>query len=151
MWVWNSWKRNCYSSYIFYVDIHICICYVYYYMYYMYNYIIIYVYMWLDFGKLTQLSYYVGLFHLIGSANSYTHTLSINSAINRIGWLVCFSRASFANHVNSQLKQQNSWRALHERHGSEIDPGGSEMSLSPLNMLGSMAGTSWTHGCSKHS
>ena len=38
----------------------------------------------------------LGLFHFIG----YTHTLPILSAISRLGWLVCFSRVSFADHVN---------------------------------------------------
>ena len=38
-------------------------------------------------------------FHFIGPANSYTCTLHIHSAIGRLGWLVCFSRASFANPV----------------------------------------------------
>ena len=34
-------------------------------------------------------------------------------------------------------------RALHGRHGSEIDPSGSGMSLRSSGMFGPMAGTSW--------
>ena len=47
----------------------------------------------------------VGLFHFIGPASSYTHTLPIHSAIIRLNWLVCFSRASFSDHVNSRRRQ----------------------------------------------
>ena len=71
----------------------------------------------------------LGLFHFVGSANSYTHTLSMHSGINRLSWLVYFSRASFTDHVNSQLKQKDHWMALQGRHGSEIHSSGSKMSL----------------------
>ena len=71
----------------------------------------------------------LGLFHFIGPANSYTHTLPIHSAITRLSWLVCFSRASFDDHINSQLRQQDPWWELHGRHGSEINPSSSDMSL----------------------
>ena len=43
----------------------------------------------------------LGLFHFIGPANGHTHTLHIHSAITRLGELVCFSIASFADPVNS--------------------------------------------------
>ena len=43
----------------------------------------------------------LGLFHFIGPANGHTCTLHIHSAITRLGGLVCFSRASFANPINS--------------------------------------------------
>ena len=43
----------------------------------------------------------LGLFHFIGPANSYTCTLHIHSAITRLGGLVCFSRITFADPVNS--------------------------------------------------
>ena len=44
----------------------------------------------------------LGLFHFIGPANGYTHTLHIHhSAITRLGGLVCSSTASFADPVNS--------------------------------------------------
>ena len=43
----------------------------------------------------------LGLFHFIGTANGHTHTLHIHSAITRLGGLVCFSRASLADPVNS--------------------------------------------------
>ena len=36
----------------------------------------------------------------IGTANGYTHTLHIHSAITGLGYLVCFSGASFADPVN---------------------------------------------------
>ena len=43
----------------------------------------------------------LGLFHFIGPANGYTCTLHIHSAINRLGLLVYFLRASIADSVNS--------------------------------------------------
>ena len=49
----------------------------------------------------------LGLFHFIGPANGYTCTLHIHSAINSLGWLVCFSRVSFADPANSWLRQYN--------------------------------------------
>ena len=70
----------------------------------------------------------LGLFHFIGPANGYTCTLHIHSAITRLGWLVCFSRASFVNPVNSWLRQWDSWGALHGRHGSEIHPSDGDVS-----------------------
>ena len=45
----------------------------------------------------------LGLFHFIGSANGYTCTLHIHSAITRLA-LVCFARASFADRTNSRLR-----------------------------------------------
>ena len=42
----------------------------------------------------------LGLFHFIGPANDYTCTLHIHCAIARLGLLVCFSRASFADPVS---------------------------------------------------
>ena len=47
----------------------------------------------------------LGLFYYIGPANGYTCTLHIHSAITRLVWLVCFSRASFTHPVNSRLVQ----------------------------------------------
>ena len=43
----------------------------------------------------------LGLFHFIGPPNGYTCTLYIHSATTRLGGLVCYSRASFADPVNS--------------------------------------------------
>ena len=43
----------------------------------------------------------LGLFHFIGPANAYTHTMHIRTAIIQLGWLVCFSRVTFADPVNS--------------------------------------------------
>ena len=43
----------------------------------------------------------LGLFHFIGPANGYTCTLHIHSEITRLGRLVCFYRANFADPVNS--------------------------------------------------
>ena len=65
---------------------------------------------WLDQTKQTV----THLFHFIGPASGYTCTLHKHSAITRLGWLVCFSRASFANSVNSRLRQWEPWRALHQ-------------------------------------
>ena len=61
----------------------------------------------------------------------YTCTLPIHSAITRLDGLVCFSRVSFSDHVNSQLRQWDPWRALHGGHGSEIHLYGSETSPRP--------------------
>ena len=72
------------------------------------------------------------LFHFIGPANGHTRTLHTHSAITRLGGLVCFSRASFADPVNSWLRQWDPWRALHGRHGSEIHPSDGETSLTPF-------------------
>ena len=82
----------------------------------------------------------LGLIHFIGPpTNSYTHTLPIHSVITRLSWLVCFSGASFANPVNSRLRQWDPWRALHGRHGPEIHPSGSETTLRPSKHA-------WTYG-----
>ena len=43
----------------------------------------------------------IGLFHFIGPANGHIHTLHIHSEITKLGGLVCFSVASFADPVNS--------------------------------------------------
>ena len=43
----------------------------------------------------------LSLFHFIGTANGHTRTLHKHSAITRLGGLVCFSKASFADPVNS--------------------------------------------------
>ena len=51
----------------------------------------------------------LGLFHFIGPANGYTCTLHKHSTITRLAWLVCFSRASFADPVNSWLKHWDPW------------------------------------------
>ena len=67
----------------------------------------------------------------IGPANGYTCTLHINSAIIRLGSLACFSRVTFADPVNSWLRQWNPWKVLHGRHGSEIHPSDGEI-VSPM-------------------
>ena len=81
----------------------------------------------------------LGLFYFIGPANHYTCTLNIHSAITRLGLLVCFSRASFANPVNSWLAQWDPWRALHGRRGSEIHPSDRETSITPFKHV-------WAYG-----
>ena len=43
----------------------------------------------------------LGIFHFIGPANGYTCTLHIHNAITRLSSLVCFSRVSSADLVNS--------------------------------------------------
>ena len=73
----------------------------------------------------------LGPFHFIGSVNGYTYTLCIHSAITGLDWLVCFSRASFANPVNSRLRQWDPWRVLQRRYGSEIHSSDRETSLTP--------------------
>ena len=84
----------------------------------------------------------LGLFHFSGPPNCYTHTLPIHSAITRLGWLVCFSRANFTNPVNSRQTigpmEGTTWR-----HGSEIDPSSSEKYLRLSERVGPMTGTSW--------
>ena len=81
----------------------------------------------------------IGLFHYIGPANDYTCTLHIYSAIIRLTWLVCFSAASFANPINSQLRRWDLLKVLHGRHGSEIHPSERETSLMPSNHV-------WAYG-----
>ena len=77
----------------------------------------------------------LGLFHFIGPANAYTHTLHIRTAIIRLGWLVCFSRVTFADPVNSWLGQWDPWRALHGRHGCEIHLMDGETSITPFKRV----------------
>ena len=74
----------------------------------------------------------LGLFHFIGQTNGYTRTLHIHSVSIRLGWLVCFYRATFADSVNSWLRQWDPWRALHGRHGPEIHPRDRETSITPF-------------------
>ena len=81
----------------------------------------------------------LGLFHFIGPANSYSHTLHIHTAIIRLVWLVCFSRATFADPVNSWLGQWDPWRALHGRHGCEIHPRDRDTSIMPFEHV-------WAYG-----
>ena len=81
----------------------------------------------------------LGLFHFIGPANGYTHTLHIHTAIIRLGWLVCFSRATFADPVNSWLGQWDPWRALHGRHGCKIHPRDRGTSITPFKRV-------WAYG-----
>ena len=81
----------------------------------------------------------LGLFQFIGPVNGYTCTVHIHSTITRLGWLVCFSRASFADPVNSWLRQWDLWRVLHGRHGSEIHPSDRETSLTPYQHV-------WVYG-----
>ena len=58
----------------------------------------------------------LGLFHFIGPANGYTCTQHIRSAFTRLGGLVCFSRASFADPVKFMTETMGSTGALHGRH-----------------------------------
>ena len=81
----------------------------------------------------------LGLFHFIGPANGHTRILHIHSAITRLGGLVCFSRVSFADHVNSWLRQWDPWGALHGRHGFEIHPSVGETSPTPFKHV-------WAYG-----
>ena len=47
----------------------------------------------------------VGQLHFIGPANSHTHTLPVHCCINRLADWSAFSRAGFADHVKSRLRQ----------------------------------------------
>ena len=76
----------------------------------------------------------LGLLHFIAPANS-THTLSVHCYIKRLSWLVCFSRAGFADHVKSRLRQWGPWRALDGRNGPDIHPCVSETSLRPSRLV----------------
>ena len=88
------------------------------------------------FKYVNEFCHTIGLFQFIGPANGYTHTLRIHSAITNLGYLVCFSRVSFANSTNSQLRQWDPWRALHGRHGSEIHPSNRETTFGPFEHNG---------------
>ena len=71
----------------------------------------------------------LGQLHFIGPANSHTHALSMHCCITGLSWLVCFSRAGFADRVKSWLRQWDLWRALDGRYGSDIHPCVGETSL----------------------
>ena len=74
----------------------------------------------------------LGQLHFIGPANSHTHILPKHCCIDGVSWLVYFSRAGFTDHVKSQLRQWDPWRALDRRYGSDIHPCVSEASLKAL-------------------
>ena len=88
--------------------------------------------MWLDIGKLTIMSHLANCILLAQLHNSHTHTLPMHCYINGLSWLVCFSRAGFADHVKSRLRQWDPWRGLDERYGSDIHPCVGETSLKAL-------------------
>ena len=91
-------------------------------------------------------AYSILLAQLITTLIHYRFTVPLPGLTD---WSVFQSK--FSDHVNSQLRQQDPWRVLHARHGSEINSSGSETSLDPMSMFGPMAGTSWTHSQSKQS
>ena len=62
-------------------------------------------------------------------------TLSMHCCNTRLNCLVCFSRADFSDHVKSQLRQWDPWRALDGRYVSDIHPYVSEMSLRPSRLV----------------
>ena len=74
----------------------------------------------------------LGQLHFIGPANSHIHALSMHCCISGLSRLVCFSRAGFADHVKSRLRQWDQWRALDGRCGSDIHPCVGETSLKAL-------------------
>ena len=74
----------------------------------------------------------LGQLHFIGPANSHTHAPSMHWCITGLSWLVCFSRAGFADRVKSRLRQWDPWRALDGRCGSDIHPCVGETSLKAL-------------------
>ena len=71
----------------------------------------------------------------IGPVNSHTHTLSMHCCNTRLSCLVCFSIADFADHVKSQLRQWDPWRALDGSYGSDIHPCVSETSHRPSRLV----------------
>ena len=73
----------------------------------------------------------LGQLLFIGPANSHNHILSVHCCINGLSWLVCFFRASFADHVKS-LRQWGPWRPLDGRYGADIHLCVGEMSLKAL-------------------
>ena len=81
----------------------------------------------------------LGQFHFIGQTNGHTRTLCIHSVSIRLDWLVCFSRATFANPVNTWLRQWDPWRALHGSYGPEIHPRDRETSITPFKHV-------WAYG-----
>ena len=64
-----------------------------------------------------------------------THTLSMHCCNTRLSCLVCFSRADFADHVKSQLRQWDPWKALDGSYGSDIHPCVSETSHRPSRLV----------------
>ena len=56
----------------------------------------------------------------------------MHCCITGLSWLVCFSRAGFADRVKSRLRQWDPWGALDERCGSDIHPCVGETSLRAL-------------------
>ena len=74
----------------------------------------------------------LGQLYFIGPANSHTHALSMHRCIIGLSWLVCFSRAGFADRVKSRLRQWDPWRALDGRYGSDTHPCVGETSLKAL-------------------
>ena len=76
----------------------------------------------------------LGQLHFIGPANSHTHALSMHCYITELSWLVCFSRAGFADRVKSRLRQWDPWRVLDGRYGSDIHPCVGETSLKALQL-----------------
>ena len=74
----------------------------------------------------------LGQLHFIGPANSHTRALSMHWCITGLSWLVCFSRAGFADRVKSRLRQWDPWRALNGRCESDIHPCVGETSLKAL-------------------
>ena len=119
---------------------------------YIYIYVCIYVYIFRKTGRQNvTLALYKAIFHFIPPGNSYTHTPPMYSGISRLSWLVCFSSASFADHVKLQLGQWDPWRALDGRYWSKIGWVLVRHFLGPPGMPGPIAVISWTHTYSKHS
>ena len=83
--------------------------------------------MWLDIGKPTIMSHLANCILLAQLIATLMHC-----CIAGLSWLVCFSRAGFANRVKSQLRQWDPWRALDGSYGSDIHPCVGETSLKAL-------------------
>ena len=102
----------------------------------------------------------LGLFHFIGQANSYTHTLYTHSQCHYQacsagnGTVNAFQFWSqFCRPCKFMTKTMGPIKGTHYMEGIDLKftPVIVRHLLGPLSMFGSMAGTSWTHSQSKQS
>ena len=79
--------------------------------------------------------------------NGYTRTLHYHSVSIKLGWLVCFSRATFAYPVNSWLRQSDGTHGgdYMEGMGLKFTPGMGRRLLRNSSMFGPLAGSSGTY------
>ena len=110
-------------------------------------------YLWLDIGKLTEISHSPYSMLLAQLHNSHIHILPMHCCINRLTWLVCFSRAGLSTTCEVMtetmgLMEGTGWEVS---YGSYIHPVLVRHLLGPLGLSGPMTGTSWNHNYSKQS